>query len=161
MAGRFAATLRRKLFREHLGLIPPQNCVTGKEPVTSFMRAPPIPAEDEMHLREDWLVSDPLSDEFEKLWRNTARINTAMFTEIFRTLPNDSVRNWDQYKKFIPNVRTGHVANADLTLREIKEKLGRIKGALVEAPLNFLIEQKELVENKDWQGLNPSLPIYI
>ncbi|KAG8850840.1 hypothetical protein FRB96_009577 [Tulasnella sp. 330] len=161
LASRFAGTLRRKLFREHLGLIPPQNCVTGEEPVTSFMHAPPIPAEDETHLQEDQLVADPLSDDFERLWHGTARINTAIFSEIFRTVPNDSVRNWDQYKMFLPNVRTGHVANAELSLPEIKEKLSKVKGTLVEAPLNFLIEQKELVENRDWQGLNPSLPIFV
>lgn len=62
------------------------------------MHAPPVPADDETHLEEDRLVADPLSDELERLWHGTARTNTAIFTEIFRTVPNDSVRNWDQYK---------------------------------------------------------------
>lgn len=41
-AARFAATLRRRLFREHLGLISPQLSEDGNPTVTPFMRpAPP------------------------------------------------------------------------------------------------------------------------
>lgn len=36
MATRFAATFRRQLFKQHLGLVPPQDC---PGPVTSAMRA--------------------------------------------------------------------------------------------------------------------------
>lgn len=35
MAARFAATFRRQLFKQHLGLVPPQDC---PGPVTSAMR---------------------------------------------------------------------------------------------------------------------------
>ena len=116
MAARFAASLRRKLFRgrfargcielasdleyfqEHLGLISPQNVVTGREPVTPFMRAPPWPQADETQLREDALVADPLSDGMLNLWYTTARSNREIFSQIFRTVPTDNVRNWDQYK---------------------------------------------------------------
>ncbi|KAG8962140.1 hypothetical protein FRC03_004555 [Tulasnella sp. 419] len=160
MAGRFAATLRRKLYREHLGLIPPQYCVTGEEPVTSFMRAAPYPNDDETNLREDWMVRDPISDDLMTLWTNTARTNREMFQQVFKTVPTDTVRNWEQYKNFVPKVKTGHIAS-DLPLPQIKDKLARIRGALVEAPINFLIEQKELIDNADWRGLNPSLPIFI
>jgi len=42
-AARFATTLRRKLFREHLGLMSPQMSQGGKEKVTSFMKHAPFP----------------------------------------------------------------------------------------------------------------------
>ncbi|KAG8952526.1 hypothetical protein FRC00_006757, partial [Tulasnella sp. 408] len=155
-ASRFAATLRRKLFREHLGLIPPQTCVGG-EPVTHSMRAPPHPQQDETHLQEDRIVADPLSEELLGLWLSTARINREVFSQIFKSVPTDNVRNWDQYKRYVPQVKAGHVA-CDLPLAQIKERLSKVRGGLVEAPLNFLIEQKELV---DWSGPMPSLQIFI
>ncbi|KAG8894094.1 hypothetical protein FRB99_001525, partial [Tulasnella sp. 403] len=179
-AARFAASLRRKIMRgwnvqlsemkafanvttlEHLGLIPPQFCESGREPVTSFMRAVPYPTEDETQLEEDQQVADPLSEDFLQLWQNTAARNRQIFGEIFRTVPTDLVRNWDQYKAFLPNVKTGHIAS-DMSLPQVKEKLASIRGALVTAPLDFLIEEKKLTsdENPDWLGLNPTLPIYI
>lgn len=89
---------------EHLGLIPPQFCETGKEPVTSFMRAVPYPSEDETQSNEDQLVADPLSDQFLDLWDGTARKNRQIFGEIFKTVPTDVVRNWDQYKVSLPSL---------------------------------------------------------
>ncbi|KAG9018728.1 hypothetical protein FRB90_010196 [Tulasnella sp. 427] len=156
MAARFAATLRRKLFREHLGLIYPQTCVGG-ERVTNSMRAPPHPQEDETRLQEDYIVADPLSEDFLGLWYATARVNREVYSQIFKSVPTDNVRNWDQYKRYVPKVKAGHVA-CDLPLAQIKERLAKVRGGLVEAPLNFLIEQKELV---DWSGPMPSLPIFI
>ncbi|KIO26629.1 hypothetical protein M407DRAFT_199455 [Tulasnella calospora MUT 4182] len=160
VANRFAATLRRKIMKEHLGLIPPQFCETGKEPVTSFMRAVPYPSEDETQSNEDRLVADPLSDQFLELWDGTARKNRQIFGEIFKTVPTDVVRNWDQYKAYLPKVKTGHIAS-DLPIYQVKEKLAGIRGAIVTAPIDFLIEENGLVTGPEWLGLNPTLPIYI
>ena len=160
MAARFAATLRRKLFREHLGLIDPQVCTNGNEPVTSFMRPAPIPNDSELGSREDNAVTDPLSDHFQGLWIGTAQKNRAIFSELFKTVPTNIVHNWEEYKNYVPKVKSGHLAT-DLELSVVKAKLAQIHGHLVEAPLEFVIEQKDLVENSDWQGLNPTLPIFI
>ncbi|KAG8946540.1 hypothetical protein FRC04_011598 [Tulasnella sp. 424] len=160
VASRFAATLRRKIMKEHLGLIPPQFCETGKEPVTSFQRAVPYPSEDETQSDEDQRVADPLSDEFLELWDATARKNRSIFGEIFKTVPTDVVRNWDQYKAYMPKVKTGHVAS-DLPISQIKQKLSSVRGALVTAPIDFLIEEKGLWTGPEWLGLDPTLPIYI
>ncbi|KAG8764176.1 hypothetical protein FRC12_008241 [Ceratobasidium sp. 428] len=150
MATRFAATLR-----QHLGLIEPQICANGNEPVTSFMRPAPIPNDNEVGSREDRAVSDPLGDQFQGLWIGTAQKNRAIFSELFKTVPSNIVRNWEQYKNYVPKVKTGHLAT-DLDLATVKEKLAQIHGHLVEAPLEFVIEQKDLVENPDWSGLNPT-----
>ncbi|KDQ10873.1 hypothetical protein BOTBODRAFT_35827 [Botryobasidium botryosum FD-172 SS1] len=160
-AGRFAATLRRKLFRKHLGLIEPQLCERGKEKVTPFMRPAPIPNDDETYLREDKLVADPLSQDLLDLWQKTANQNTNVYNELFMIVPCDNVRNWKDYKAYVPKVKPGRVANPYLSLDQIRDKLSQVKGHLVLCPLHFLIEQTELVNNTDWDGYNPTLPVYI
>jgi len=62
------------------------------------MRAAPYPHVDETHLREDQIVADPLSDELQTLWMGTARKNREVFQQIFKVVPTDTVRNWEQYK---------------------------------------------------------------
>ncbi|KAJ7482689.1 hypothetical protein FB451DRAFT_1235871 [Mycena latifolia] len=157
---RFAATLRRKLFREHLGLIPPQRSYKRTEEPTSFMRPAPYPNEDETRDDEDALVADPLSDETLNLWNTTARRNREIFTEIFRPVPTNLVRDWKAYDNYVPKVKAGHVVPG-IPLERVKKQLSEVKGALVESPLDFLIDEKEFVEGPEWKGLNPTLPIYI
>ncbi|KAG9029137.1 hypothetical protein FRB95_005641 [Tulasnella sp. JGI-2019a] len=162
-AARFAATFRRQIFKEHLGLLPPQPVPNNHEPITSFMHAVPYPNEDQTRSQEDALVADPISPNFWNFWDATATKNRALFSEIFRTVPTDAVRNWEQYKAFIPKVKTGHTTS-DLPIDQIKAKLSGIRGALVTAPMEFLIEEESLTDaskNPDWLGLNPTLPIYI
>ncbi|TFK38573.1 phospholipase D [Crucibulum laeve] len=157
---RFAATLRRKLFREHLGLIEPQNCDKRDPEVTSFMRPAPHANEDETHRREDRIVADPLSEEMEFLWKETARRNREIFSEIFRPVPTNLVRNWQGYDNYVPKVKTGHVVPG-ISLDRVKNRLSQVKGALVECPLDFLIEDRDFVSGPEWTALNPTLPIYI
>ncbi|KAI0064970.1 phospholipase D/nuclease [Artomyces pyxidatus] len=160
MAARFAATLRRKIYRQHLGLIPPQNVTSRQDPVTSFMRPAPIPNDDETGLDDDAAVVDPLADDVVALWNNTARQNREIFTELFRPVPTNLVRDWAGYERYVPKIKTGHVA-PDITLARVKDRLANVHGALVEAPIDFLIDEKDFVEGPDWLGLNPTLPIYI
>ncbi|EMD36120.1 hypothetical protein CERSUDRAFT_116030 [Gelatoporia subvermispora B] len=159
LASRFAATLRRKLYREHLGLIPPQLCEPNSEP-TSFMRPAPYPNEDETGEQEDAWVADPLADATLDLWNSTAKRNRDIFTEIFRPVPTNLVRTWEQYDNYVPKVMTGHVV-PEVPLARVKDRLSGVRGALVECPIDFLIDQKDFVEGIDWMGLNPTLPIYI
>ncbi|KAL5521881.1 hypothetical protein ACEPAF_1725 [Sanghuangporus sanghuang] len=160
MAARFAATLRRYLFREHLGLIPPQNCESREAEVTSHMRPAPVPTEYELGSEEDQAVADPLADSTFELFDGTARKNRAIFTEVFRTVPSNLVRDYKAYENFVPKVKIGHVVPG-ISLERAKERLSEVRGALVDSPLDFLIDEKSLVENPDWAGLNPTLPIYI
>jgi phospholipase D1/2 len=44
----------------------------------------------------------------------------------------------------------GHVADSTMSLDHIKDRLSSIRGHIVEAPLNFLIDEKNLVENLGW-----------
>ncbi|KAJ6632257.1 phospholipase D/nuclease [Mycena sp. CBHHK59/15] len=160
MVARFAATLRRQLFREHLGLISPQTAHKRQPTVTSFMRPAPHPNEDQTGSEEDALVADPLADDTLALWMGTARKNREIFTEIFRPVPTNLVRDWKAYDNYVPKVKTGHVVPG-MPLERVKKQLSEVKGALVECPLDFLIDEKEFVEGPEWKGLNPTLPIYI
>ena len=62
------------------------------------MRPAPIPNEDETDSREDELVADPLADETLDLFDSTAKKNRAIFTEIFRPVPTNLVRDWNAYE---------------------------------------------------------------
>ncbi|RUS23930.1 hypothetical protein BC938DRAFT_474385 [Jimgerdemannia flammicorona] len=134
-ASRFAATLRRHLFKEHLGLLPP----TEIELVTSGSRPPPHPQHSHNDAHADRLVEDPLSDELYDRWTSTARRNTEAFRKVFRCVPDSGISNWDDYKEWVPaDLPVGHVANKDLSVSEIRETLSAIRGHLVEFPYLFL-----------------------
>lgn len=97
MAARFAATLRRQLYKEHLGLIPPQTVDSRHEHVTAAMRAAPIANADETQSNADAAVMDPLVGETVDLWERTAKENRNIFTEVFRPVPSNLVRDWKAY----------------------------------------------------------------
>jgi len=163
MATRFAASLRRKLFRKHLGLIEPQMCTSDQDPVTSFMRPAPIPNADESDLQESDTVMDPLDGDFLDLWNDTAKVNREVLTEIFHFNPTNLVRTWEQFKAYVPKVKTGHIADTEMSLQRMKEKLSTVRGNLVEAPLEFLIDQPSVMDCLDELNstINFTLPIYL
>ncbi|KAG0174673.1 hypothetical protein DFQ28_005271 [Apophysomyces sp. BC1034] len=148
-AGRFAATLRRQLWKEHLGLIPDQVL----DEVTNAMRPLPIKQVDSTNTPEDQLVMDPLGEETIDRWNEIAKTNTDAFRQVFHCVPDDNVTNWEEYKAFHPNpakIDIGHVHNPNMPVREIREQLGRVRGHLVEFPYHFL-------EKVDLQG--ESIPL--
>lgn len=61
------------------------------------MHAVPYPNEDTTESQEDQLVQDPVSAQFWNYWDATAVQNRELFSEIFKTVPTDAVRNWNQY----------------------------------------------------------------
>ena len=127
---------------------------------------------------EDRVVMDPLSEDFLNLWNGRAKQNTNAFGRIFHPVPHDSVRNWKDYDAFYERFfheadqeadgkegtktpakyRWGHVVAENFSfgeqgMREVKDLLSTIKGSLVEMPLLFLIEEKDLA--KQGLSLNP------
>ncbi|KAJ7848734.1 hypothetical protein B0H14DRAFT_2356604, partial [Mycena olivaceomarginata] len=157
---RFATTSSSAPPAEHLGLIPPQTSHKRTEKATSFMRPAPTPNEDEAGCEEDGLVTDPLPEQMVEVWNKTARKNSEIFTEIFRPVPTNLVRDWEAYDGYVPKVKAGHVVPG-IPLERVKTQLSEVMGALVECPLDFLIDQKEFVEGPEWKGLNPTLPVRI
>ncbi|XP_074643651.1 phospholipase D1-like [Tubulanus polymorphus] len=78
-AGQYAATLRKSLMAEHLG-------------VTELSRGPDL--------------SDPISDEFYKnIWITQAAQNTSIFEKVFRCIPSNEVQSFQElsaYQKVLP-----------------------------------------------------------
>ncbi|KAI1141927.1 phospholipase D/nuclease [Hypoxylon sp. FL0543] len=169
-ASRFATSLRRQLWRKHLGLLPDQR---WDQPNANWTPVDRDPQQYDWGSQSDRLVEDPLSEDFRRLWTETARTNTEVFTKVFHPVPNDNVRNWDQYEDFfsrhfvIPGgddkdkdkdkqeearrqgkVEYGHVVRDEFPggVAEVKDWLSRVRGTLVEMPLEFLIEVEDLAK---------------
>ncbi|KAN0081757.1 hypothetical protein V8E54_003055 [Elaphomyces granulatus] len=157
-AGRFATSLRRELFKVHLGLVKPQDYKRHQanfDPVG-------VPNEYDLNSPESRVVADPLSDTFQSLWNSRARTNTDVFRQVFHVVPDDNIRNWASYKEFFeyyfrkvegdfgrsqpPRYEWGHVVKDNFApgpegAKQVKELLSKVKGTLVEMPLMFLIEE--------------------
>lgn len=77
-AGRFAYSLRRRLFREHLGL---------------------LTSDSEKAAEMD--VRDPVADSFYKgTWLRVASLNTKIYEQVFRCIPCDDVTTFAQLREF-------------------------------------------------------------
>ena len=86
-AGHHAATLRRFLWREHLGLLPAQDTDASKDP-----NAQP-PGDSPNDVREDEqykFVEDPMSDKVWDMWTGNATRNTDLYRQLFRADPDDN-----------------------------------------------------------------------
>lgn len=86
--GRHAATLRRYLWREHLGLLPPQDMDASNDP-----NAQP-PGDDSPN--DPWdqddtykFVEDPMSEDLWNMWTTNATTNTEVFRHLFHADPDD------------------------------------------------------------------------
>lgn len=84
-AGRHAATLRRMVWREHLGLLPAQVVDASDDPNAQ----PPDVPNNSYEGPEYEFVADPLSDKVWDMWTTNATNNTEMFRHLFRADPDD------------------------------------------------------------------------
>lgn len=147
-AAKLATTLRRALWREHMGLYPPQDLDAGNE----TNGQPPGDGENELYEGEEYeFVADPLSDKVWEQWTSSATTNTQIFRDLFHADPDDNIKTFDDYAKFYPNPKTdkehkqGHIYNKSLSSKEIREELAKIKGHIVWMPLHFL-EDAQMAE---------------
>ncbi|TGJ78196.1 hypothetical protein E0Z10_g10568 [Xylaria hypoxylon] len=96
-ASRFATSLRRQLWRKHLGWLPDEPCDRPNRNWTPITRDP---QDYDWGSDADRAVEDPLSDRFWRSWTETARTNTEVFSKVFHNVPNDNVRTWEEYDNF-------------------------------------------------------------
>ncbi|KAI8981075.1 hypothetical protein BDB01DRAFT_795326 [Pilobolus umbonatus] len=139
-AGRFAATLRRQLWKEHLGLLPEADV----DNLTADMLPLPIAQCDNTQTKEDFWVMDPLDEDTLNRWNYTANTNTKAFREVFHCVPDDTITNWAAYSEFYPNLKLislGHVYDPYMPLEEVRKHLNMVKGHLVEFPMSFLCNE--------------------
>ncbi|KAI1319331.1 phospholipase D/nuclease [Xylariaceae sp. FL0255] len=161
-ASKFACSLRRQLWRKHLGLLPDQR---WDRPNRNWTPVDRDAQEYDWGSDADRAVEDPVSPDFWQFWNGRARTNTQVFSKVFHNVPNDCVRNWKQYedffsKKFVNpgekvseheragRVDYGHVVREEFPggVDEVKEWLSRVRGTIVEMPLEFLIEVEDLAK---------------
>ncbi|TGO63102.1 hypothetical protein BCON_0015g00310 [Botryotinia convoluta] len=136
-AGYHASTLRKYLWREHLGLLLPQDLDADNDPNA---QPPNIPNDIHDEGETYGFVEDPLSDELWDMWVGRATKNTQMFRQLFHADPDNFVKTFDDYDKFLPpkGIRSGHIYDRMIPPQEIRQKLDQIKGHLVWMPLEFL-----------------------
>jgi phospholipase D1/2 len=147
-AGRHVHTLRSILWREHLGLLPPQSLDASEDPNA---QPPGDSPNDALPGREMDFVADPLSDELWDDWNTKARTNTSIFRDLFHADPDDDILTFQDYDSFTPNPKTdkehkqGHLYARDMPVEQVRKELDRIKGHLVCMPLRFL-EKEQMAE---------------
>src|SRR5690349_753451 len=108
--GLYAGRLRKYLFKEHLGIL----------------------TDD-----KNENIEDPIIDSFFKdIWQKTSKLNTKIFDEVFKCIPNDSVRNFVTLKKY-----NDESALCKSNPEEAEAKLKDVRGFLVDLPLDFLCEE--------------------
>ncbi|KAI9681584.1 MAG: hypothetical protein M1829_000781 [Trizodia sp. TS-e1964] len=146
-AGYHAATLRRQLWREHLGLLPAQKLDAENDPNAQ----PPDVPTDVGEGEEFEFVADPLGDAVWDMWTRRATKNTEIFRYLFRADPDDNVKAYNDYEKFTPKKSSvGHLFDEFIPAQEVRKQLDQIKGHLVWMPLDFL---------KDWEMAEKGLQI--
>lgn len=145
-AGHHAATLRRMLWREHLGLLPSQPLDASQDPNAQ----PPSDGPNDYlpDSPEDALVTDPLSDDLWSLWTQRATTNTETFRHLFHADPDDNIRTFKDYENFLPrgDRKQGHLYDPYMPVSDVRRNLDKIKGHLVWMPLRFLEDEKEMAE---------------
>lgn len=139
-AGHHAATLRRLLWREHLGLIPAQMLDAAKDPNAQ----PPDVPNDIMEGAEYEFVADPMSDKVWNLWTSQATKNTEIYRYLFRADPDNDIKTFADYNDFAPKnkIKQGHLFDPYMPAKEVRAKLDQIRGHLVWMPLDFMKDEE-------------------
>lgn len=126
-AGHHAATLRRMLWREHLGLLPAQPLDASEDPNAQ----PPDVCPNHWYEGDEWdkLVTDPLCDEVWNMWTERATVNTEVFRHLFHADPDDNIRTFEDYQNFLPrgDMKQGHLYNKYQPEADVKSNLDKIK----------------------------------
>ncbi|KAJ5483782.1 hypothetical protein N7530_003028 [Penicillium desertorum] len=136
-ASRLAATLRRQLWREHLGLLRAQDFDASGDPNA---RPPDVSLNKIDEGPENEFVMDPLSDGVWNTWTSQATGNTETYRMLFRADPDDHIKTFEDYDNFRPRGthKEGHLFDPYMPAKDVREKLDLIKGHLVWLPLDFL-----------------------
>ncbi|KAH7160229.1 hypothetical protein B0J13DRAFT_124612 [Dactylonectria estremocensis] len=138
-AGYHATTLRRYLWREHMGLLKCQD-LDGSNDINA--QPPSVNPDNDIHDKdESWKITeDPLCDELWGRWTGQADKNTEVFRHLFHADPDNHIKTFDDYDRFLPprGVRQGHIFDQFMPPEDARAKLNQIKGHLVWFPLEFL-----------------------
>ncbi|KAI5641875.1 phospholipase D2 [Phthorimaea operculella] len=128
--GRVAGSLRKRLFREHLGLM------------------------NEDLNRLGISIDDPCCDQFYKgLWKSISRTNTEMYEDVFHPIPTNAVHSFAEFKKY-QEEHPETLWHKDPALAN--RKIDLIHGYLVDMPLDFLCNEVLTPRNTSMEGMMPT-----
>lgn len=127
-AGGFAWNLRRALFAQHLGWC--QDEPTGD-------------------------LADPLSAASLREIRDIARQNTQIYEEVFGALPTDSIRTWTELAARRSAIGQSAGDCTRLPAAGSGEALAKVRGHLVEYPIDFLADEDLAPSAFSVGGLTP------
>jgi phospholipase D1/2 len=140
-AGRHAASLRRHLWREHLGMIEAQGVDASDDPNAQ----PPTVCMNDDHTGDEEyeFVADPLGDAVWDRWTGQATTNTHVYRHLFRADPDDHIKTWKDYDSFAPRqtIKQGHLHDPHMPAELVRAELDKIRGHLVWMPLDFLCDE--------------------
>ncbi|XP_057670646.1 phospholipase D2 [Diorhabda carinulata] len=127
--GKFAGSLRKHLFKEHLGLL-----------------------DEENEVFEDVDVRDPVSESFyREVWYKTADLNTEFYDKIFHVIPTNTVETFGDLKR---NHEEKPLWVDEFSRAE--KMLDSIQGHLVLLPLNFLSKEYLMPAVNSAEGWMPT-----
>jgi phospholipase D1/2 len=125
--GIFAGSLRKRLFREHLGLL------------------------DHRHRHID--INDPIISSFwHGQWRAISQRNTELYDEIFRCIPNDNITTLAQIKRY----QEDNPSLCRVDPEAAEKKVQEIQGFLVDLPLKFLESENLIPSGTSREGIMPT-----
>ncbi|XP_052738027.1 phospholipase D2 isoform X2 [Bicyclus anynana] len=128
--GRVAGGLRKRLFREHLGLM------------------------DDDVSRLGVGLDDPCCDSFYRnVWKATSTRNTEIYEEVFNTIPTDAVHTFAELKKY-QEEHSHTLWHTDPALAN--RKIDLIQGFVVDMPLDFLCNETLTPRNTSMEGMMPT-----
>ncbi|CAD5212970.1 unnamed protein product [Bursaphelenchus okinawaensis] len=132
-AGKFASNLRKRLMKEHLGLLS-----------EAFHKAPINPSVVDL--------DDPVHDSFyHDVWWKAVKENTQIFEEVFRTFPTNLVSSRDELEVWRSELPMAEY-NPDLARHHLKQLWGNI----VQFPESFLCNEDLSPTITTKEGLVPS-----
>ncbi|KAJ8972643.1 hypothetical protein NQ314_000076, partial [Rhamnusium bicolor] len=127
-SGQFAGSLRKYLFKEHLGTLGRENEVFDLD------------------------VTDPISEYFYKeVWYKTASLNTEFYEKVFHCLPTDTVQTFSDLRK---NHEEKPLWVNEFS--RAQKMLDSIQGHLVLLPLNFLSKESLTPAASSVEGMMPT-----
>ncbi|CAG2219287.1 PLD1_2 [Mytilus edulis] len=150
MAGKFASSMRKNLFRKHVGI--------DRFFSVKFMCSDYFIMLQE-HLGIDPLdntidLSDPVNDVFYKnFYLSVATVNTGIYEKVFRCLPNNQVLSFNE-----ADVYMQEKSMAETDPATARQELKRVRGYLVLMPLKFLDNENSIIP---FGGREAILPVSV
>ena len=84
-----------------------------------------------MGISDENILQDPVSDVFNNYLKSTARVNTRIYKEVFRCVPDNEVQRFKDIPEFVDQAK----------LEDYHKKKNGIRGFVVEFPLHFLHDE--------------------